>query len=164
MRAQGAGKRARCYSSRLLECESKLSVWKRPSVAAMYFPKSWWLLSGTFSNPNRSKEGSQTQFQEYNPRVCFPESFCLCCIRVHLAFWGTRLRWLLLSFSFAEAVCCIGRCDFNMQASKVGGLVHMLKNHKIKVYCSESSSETKPAFFGCCSAFPPFSKRCIKLL
>ncbi len=124
---------------------------------AIYFPKSGWLLSCTFSNPSRSKEGLQAPFQVFNPHVCFPESFCLCSIRVHLVFWGTRERWLLLSFSFAEAVCCIGRCDFNMRASKVGGLVYVLKNRKIKVYCRESSSETKPAFFRLSLlCFPPF--------
>lgn len=124
---------------------------------AIYFPRSAWLLSCTFSNPSGSKEGSQAPFQVFNPHVCFPESVCLCCIRVHLVFWGARERWLLLSFSFAEAVCCIGRCDVNMRASKVGGLVYMLRNHKIKVYCSESSSETKWAFFWLSffSAFPP---------
>lgn len=88
----------------------------------------------------------------FNPHVCFPESFCLCSIRVHLVFWGTRERWLLLCLSFAEAVCCIGRCDFVMRALKVGGLVYMLKNHKIKVCCRKSSSETRPALF-CFSLF-----------
>lgn len=116
-------------------------------TAAFFFPKSGWLLSCTFSNPSRSKKVSQATFQVFNPHVCFPERFCLCCWRAHLVFWGTRERWLLLSFSFAEAVCCIGRCDFYMRASKVGGLVYMQKNHKIKVYCSESSSETETSLF-----------------
>lgn len=139
--------------------KSELSVWKSPSVAPpLIFQKQKKKekaglavvvhLSPILTGAERARKAP---FQVLSPRVCFPESFCLCCRRVHLVFQRERERerWLLLSFSFLLRRCaCIGRCDFYMRASKVGGLVYVpKKNHKIKVCCSESSSETSPTFF-----------------
>lgn len=97
---------ARCYSSRPLECETKLSAWNSASVALPLIFQSRVGCCCHAPSPilAGAKEGSQAPLQVFNPHICVPESLCLCWIRVRLVFWGTRERWLLLSFSFAEAV------------------------------------------------------------
>ena len=133
--------------------KSKLSVWKSPSVAPpLIFPKKKERkkekaglavvvhLSPILTGAERARKAP---FQVLSPRVCFPESFCLCCRRVYLVFLRhsreierdrereterERTRWLLLSFSFLlRRYTCIGRCDFYMRASEVGGLVYVPK-------------------------------------
>ena len=136
--------------------KSELSVWKSPSVAPpLIFPKQKKKrkekaglavvvhLSPILTGAERARKAP---FQVLSPRVCFPESFCLCCRRVHLVFLSLSLswvpqkgerererekereRWLLLSFSLLLRRCARrGRCDFYMRASKVGGLVYVPK-------------------------------------
>lgn len=59
------------------------SVWKRPSVAMphfFFFFQSW---GGCCHAPSPilagAKKVSQAPFRVFNPHICFPESFCLCC-------------------------------------------------------------------------------------
>ena len=76
--------------------KSKLSVWKSPSVAPpLIFPKKKERkkenaglavvvhLSPILTGAERARKAP---FQVLSPRVCFPESFCLCCRRVYLVF------------------------------------------------------------------------------
>lgn len=160
-------------SNRLLECEPELSVWKRASVAE---PLIFQTRSGCCHAPSSLPAGAKGALKWHFARSTHaPVSLkaFVCTARaggVRLVFWGTVEWWLLRRSTFCwGGVLHLAGVISTCKAQKWVRMLHMLKNHTIKVYGTESSSGTKPAFFFSLSlsvhfASPFFSMGCIKCL
>lgn len=126
-----------CYCCRSLECESKLNAWKKASVALLLiFQSQAVLLSCTFSNPTRSA----STISSSQPTRLFPWRLLFVLYKGTFGFLRysrDRERWLLLSFSFAEAVL-LHRQVWFLHASLKSGWVRVYgeKPQDQSVLCS----------------------------
>lgn len=141
----------------LQECELKLSVWVTPSAAEpLIFQTRNDCCHAPSSVLARSKRALNFNCSAHTSVSLKAFVFV---IKGYVWFSEALKRGdFLLSSSFAEAVCCTGRCDFNMQASKVGGFMYMLKK-TTRSKCTAVNlvqRQNQPFFFAFVLLFPSF--------
>lgn len=120
------------FSDRPLECEGRRFLSESDAVLPSHLFSSSCYYAPSSILAGLVKRLSEMPFH-INPHILFPRKllFVLCkgAFGFSEAFEREIERWLLYRSCFAEAACCIGRCDFSMRASKEGGFGFMQKNH-----------------------------------